>query len=182
MKRILILAAAVLVTFIGGSPAWADMRRSAVDVGGYVFHSNFDSESNIEDDEGLGARLGILFTEQHELEFSFEHITTQDEFFGFDVDLDTFKVGYLFNFVPEAAISPFITVGGGFQQLSIDAFDQDETDPMAFAGGGVRFFIGNVFHIRVDGLIEAVLPDGEPGDALYDGLLQAGVGWVIGGR
>jgi hypothetical protein len=183
MKRILVTAAALsLAALLGGTSTHADMRDGAVEFGAYVFRANFDNESNIEDDEGFGARLGIVFTEQHELEFSFDHIATQDEFFGLDVDLDTLKAGYIYNFIPDGVVSPFITVGGGFQQVSIDAFGEDETDPLAFGGGGVRFFIGDVLNIRVDGLVQAVLPDADPDDALWDGLLQAGVGWVIGGR
>ena len=183
MKRILILAAAwVTLALIGGSSSWADMRKGGVELGAYVYRADFDSDSGIDNDEGFGGRLGILFTERHEMEFSFEYLSTEDEFFGLDVDLDTFKIGYIYNFIPDSFVSPFITVGGGFQEAEIDLFDDVVTDPMAFGGGGVRFFIGNVFNFRLDGQFQVIFPDDDPDDALYDGLLQAGVGWVIGGR
>jgi hypothetical protein len=183
MKRILISAAAfACVALVGGSTSWADMRKGGVELGAYVFSANFDDDSNIDNDEGFGGRLGILFTERHELEFSFDHVSTEDEFLGFDVDLDTWKAGYIYNFIPDSFVSPFIEVGGGFQNVDIELFGDSETDPMAYGGGGVRFFIGNVFNFRLDGLIQAVFPNDDPGDALYDGILQGGVGWVIGGR
>ncbi|HKY30910.1 MAG TPA: outer membrane beta-barrel protein [Candidatus Polarisedimenticolia bacterium] len=189
MKRPLVAAAAILsAALLGFDPLRAEMRKGAIELGAYVFRANFDSDSNIENDEGFGARLGILFTEQHELEFSYDHLSTEDEFFGGDVDLDTFKAGYVYNFLPDSAVSPFITVGGGLQRLEFVVEDLlgfedevDETDPLAFGGGGVRFFIGNVFNIRADAQIVAVFPDDDPDDTLIDGLLQAGVGWIIGG-
>jgi RNA polymerase sigma factor (sigma-70 family) len=113
----------VAAALAAGSPVRADMRKGAVELGAYLFRANFDNDSGIEDEEGYGGRLGILFTEQHELEFSFDHLPTEDDFFGLDVDLNTFKAGYLYNFIPDGVVSPFITVGGGLQQVEIEAFD-----------------------------------------------------------
>ena len=159
-------------------------------MGGYIFRANFDSESNIRNDEGLGARFGILFTPEHEIEFSIDRVSTEDDFgLGLEVDLTTFKAGYVYNFHPGGAVSPFFTVGGGSQTISIsDSISSggnvitEETDPMGFAGVGVRFYIGSVFHIRVDGGAQAVLPDSDLDKALVDGVVSAGVGWTIGGR
>ena len=165
----------------------AVMKDGGFEVGGYLTAVNFDEESNIEDEIGLGFRFGIVFVRQHEMEFSADFIGTEDDFGGFfDVDLATFKAGYVFNIVPDGAIVPLLTVGGGFQNIEISedhGFDEfiveEETDPLFYAGAGVRFFIGAVFNIRVDGQAVVVFPDEGDPDELLDGVLNVGVGWAF---
>ena len=50
---------------------------------------------------------------------------------------------------------------------------------MLYGGAGIRFFIGNVFNIRMDGLFQQVYAED---DTLLDTLLEIGLGWVFGGR
>ncbi|HET9481898.1 MAG TPA: hypothetical protein VFP98_09095, partial [Candidatus Polarisedimenticolia bacterium] len=103
--------------------------------------------------------------------------------------LYTFKAGYLYNFAPRAAVSPLLLVGAGVQNVKVSEetfFGSvelvDETDPLAYAGLGIRFFVTPVFNIRVEGQAVAVFPDGDPDDTLVDGVLNVGVGWVLGRR
>lgn len=177
------------MTALASTSAQAGMRDGAVELGGYIVFAGFDDESNIEDDEGLGGRVGILFADEHELEFSFDFISTEGDDPGVEVDLATFKVGYVLNFAPRATVSPLFTAGGGFQNVEAvestvlgDVEILDETDPLGYAGFGVRFFIGQVFNLRLDGQIQTVFPDGDLDDTLVDGLFQLGFGWVVGGR
>jgi hypothetical protein len=187
----LLATALIASVWLAASPAEAGGGSGpGIEAGGYIFRGNFDNESNIENDEGLGGRFGILFTPEHELELSLDYVATHDDFgAGLDVDLTTFKIGYVYNFAPGGAVSPLFTVGGGWQNVQVSEPDlfgssvlTDDTDPMAFAGFGVRFFIGSVFNIRVDGLAHAVFPNGDVDDTLVDGILSAGVGWMIGRR
>ena len=165
------------------------MRDRSFEFGPYIVGANFDDESNIENSGGLGFRFGFTFHKAHEVEFLVDFISTEDEFDGFlDVDLTTFKTGYVFNIVPEAQIVPLVTAGLGFQniQISEETFFGEvkfeyETDPLAYLGGGVRFFIGPVLNIRLDAQVVTVFPDGEPDDSLTDGVFSVGVGWVMGG-
>jgi hypothetical protein len=167
--------------------AMAVMKDGGFEVGPFLTIAHFDDESNIENDVGLGFRFGIVFVKQHELEFSVDFIATEDDFGGFfDVDLTTFKAGYVYNILPDGAVVPLLTAGLGFQTIEISedlGFDEflveEETDPLAYAGVGVRFFIGPVFNIRVDGQAVAVFPDGGDQDNLVDAILNVGVGWVF---
>lgn len=180
MKRLVIPAAALaLTTIVSFSSAEAEMRRGSFEAGAYVFRSNFDDDSNVDDQQGFGGRFGFVFAPRHELEFAFEHISTEDDIFGEDVDLDTFKAGYIFNFLPESAVCPFAQVGGGWQNVDIGAFGVEETDTVLYGGAGIRFFIGKVFNIRMDGLFQQVYAED---DTLLDTLLEIGLGWVFGGR
>jgi len=180
MKRFLIWTAALtIVVAAAGSSARAEMRPGAVEFGGFLYWVHFDDDSNVDDTQGGGLRFGILFHEQHALEFTWEHSETEDDFFGDDVDLDTFRAGYVFNMLPDNPISPFLTVGGGFQQVEIEAFGDDATDEVLFGGGGVRIFVGRSFNFRLDAVVELIYPED---DSLWDTLLMGGLGWVIGGR
>src|SRR5262249_27783900 len=180
------ITAVVLVA----SPAEAHMRGGpGFEVGGYLFRANFDSQSNIENDDGLGARFGILFTPEHELEFSLDRVSTNDDFGGgFDVDLTTFKAGYVYNFGHSRAVIPLLTVGGGWQKITVsDATNfnsilTEDTDPVAFGGLGIRFLVGDTFNIRVDGQLQEVFPNSSFDNRLRDGLLSVGVGWMFGGH
>ncbi len=165
------------------------MRDRSLEIGPYLFGANFDDESNIENSGGLGLRFGWAFEDAHELEFSLDFLSTEDDIDGFlDVDLSTFKAGYVFNIAPQAQIVPLITAGLGFQNIRISedtSFGtlefEDETDPLIFAGGGIRFFLGPVFNLRLDGQVVAVYPDGESDDTLVDGVFSVGASWVLGG-
>src|SRR3989442_84508 len=122
VRKTLFLALALISSVIlVASPAEARSRGgSGIEAGGYLFRANFDNESNIENDEGLGARLGILFTPEHELEFSLDRVSTNDDFgAGLDVDLTTFKAGYVYNFGHSRTVLPLLTVGGGWQKIQI---------------------------------------------------------------
>ncbi|MGH9867774.1 MAG: outer membrane beta-barrel protein [Candidatus Polarisedimenticolia bacterium] len=180
MKRILIwIAALTMVAAAAGSPARAEMRKGAFEAGGFLYWAHFDNDSNVDDTTGGGLRFGILFAEEHQLEFTWEHSSTEDEFFDEDVDIDTFRAGYVYNVLPNKPFSPFLTVGGGWQHVQIDAFGDEATDGLIFGGGGLRIFIGRSFNIRFDGMVELIFP---PSDTLFDTLLLGGVGWVTGGR
>ena len=190
MSLISAAIASVVLVFAPPPPAVAGMRDRSVEVGPYFTYGNFDNESNIENDGGLGGRLGILFNKQHELEFSIDQIDTEDNFGGqLDVQLTSFKLGYIYNFAPSKAVVPFLTSGLGWQNLQIsqDTFDgsfelDDQDDPLAYVGFGVRFFVGPVFNIRGEAQAVGVFPDGDLDDALIDGVFNVGIGWVIGGH
>lgn len=192
MRKSLISATitSVVLVFATSLPPEAGMRSRSVEVGPYVSYGIFDDESNIENDGGLGARLGIVFHKEHELEFSIDQIDTEDDFGGlFNVELTTFKVGYIYNFSTGAAVVPFLTSGVGWQNLQISedtsggTIDLDEqNDPLAYAGFGLRFFVGPVFNIRGEAQAVGVFPDGDLDLALIDGVFNFGVGWVIGGH
>ena len=189
MRRNLALTLVTLVLLTIPSLSQAAMRDRSFELGPYAFGASFDDESNIENSGGLGFRFGWAFAAAHELEFSVDFLATEDDFDGrLDVDLTTFKVGYVFNIAPEAQIVPLLTAGIGFQNIEISEdtafgtiFFDDETDGLIFGGGGVRFFLGPVFNIRLDGQAVAVFPDGEDNDTLLDGVFSVGVSWVMGG-
>lgn len=171
------------------TPATAEIRERSMEVGGFLLYADFDQDSNIDDDVGIGGRFGIVFEENHELEFSFDFISTEDDQnLGLDVDLITARAGYVYNFLPRETISPLLTVGAGVQNVNISDSSLgpfgtivDDTDPLVFGGVGVRFFLGDSFNIRLDGQIQAVFPDGSE-DTFVDSLLMVGAGWILGGH
>ncbi len=190
MKKVLIFAVASTVLLCLPSAPRAEMRERSMEVGAYLTGADFDNESNVDNEVGLGGRFAIVFVPHHELEFSLDFIRTQPDYPSYlNVDLSTFKMGYVFNIIPNAAVSPFLMAGAGFQNLQVSEDDYygsyvltDETNPLAYAGAGVRFFLGPVLNIRVEGQVVAVYPDGDSVDQLTDHVFNLGVGWVFGGH
>lgn len=191
MKRALCIAPAFAMLLCVPSLPQAAMQKHSVEFGFYATSADFDDELNVRNRIGLGGRFGFAFAPMHELELSLDYILTHDNIGeNLDVELSTFEIGYVFNPIPRATVSPFLMVGAGSQQLRasrpIFIFYEKEisnnTDPLAYAGAGVRFFIGSEVNIRVEGRAVEVFPDGLSGDKLVNYALNLGLGWVVGGR
>lgn len=176
------------------------MRERAFEFGVYATGAWFDNDSNVDDAAGLGLRAGYFFLKDHALEFSLDGIGTETSFDeDLEADFTSFKVGYLYSFLPRARVTPHLMVGAGIQHLDVyeDFCDDDdwwwddddctvtfvdETDPLAYAGAGLRIFVGRSTSLRIDGQAVAVFPDDGDEDMLLDGVLNAGVSWVLSGR
>ncbi|HEY3174562.1 MAG TPA: outer membrane beta-barrel protein [Candidatus Polarisedimenticolia bacterium] len=199
MTRRLAGPAAVLALLMAPSlHPLAALRDRAAEVGPYVTGAFFDGDSNIENTAGLGVRVGYFFLKDHAMEFSLDHVLTNDEFDDdLDVNLTSFKVGYLYSFLPGAVVTPHLMIGAGAQRLAVSRTscrdiwwweDCDtvtyvrEIDPLAYAGVGFRVFMGRSFSLRLDGQAVAVFPDEGDENALVDGILNLGVSWIVGGR
>lgn len=149
------LAALVLMPLAVGS-ARAENRAQSWEFGPYLVFVDFDSLTEIEDDEGPGFRFGYNFTKVHEIEASFDALNTVDTVSGqIDVHQGEVQANYLFNFnfQRQQPVIPYVTAGLGFLRLEVDrpgTGSDDEVDGEFNFGGGVRFFFGRVFNLRLD--------------------------------
>jgi len=170
------------------APALAQNRAHSWEFGPYITGNDFDSDIEIEDKSGSGFRFGYNFTRNHELEFSFDGADTQDSVFNvIDVTVGEFQVNYVFNFIFDRhqKIVPYATAGLGSIRFDVDdpVFGKDhETDDLFSLGGGVRFFVGRRFNIRLDARSifftgdNRVLADQD----FQNRQASVGVGWVLG--
>lgn len=138
----------------------------------------------------LGARLGFFFTPHFSLEASGQRIFTKSEITiasplagteNFDLDIDALRLNGLWTFRAGERTRPFLTIGGGYEKVTPDGFDSN-TDLGWNAGGGVRFFCGEHFSLRIDGRMTTT--DFSRGDTSErQGNIEASVGasWVFGG-
>lgn len=188
--KALLLPALLLIALASASPALAQNRSESWEFGPYLVAFGFDDSIEIEDEWGAGFRLGYNFVPMHEIEFSFEGVDTEDDVFHeIDVDITQFQANYLFNFIFDRrqTVVPYATAGLGTLRIEVtDPFigSDDETDPLFSMGGGVRFFFGKQFNLRLDGRLiffsgdNVVLRDQDFANSQF----SVGVGWVLGGR
>jgi opacity protein-like surface antigen len=180
MRKTLVLAVlAILVAATGtASAAW---KENSFEVGLYLPYYSYDSDLRLDDDFGLGIRFGYKFGKGHEIEVGYDRVGTSFDagpFGDFDLDVNTLRVGYLYNWTKVKAVTPFVT--GGLGSTDFD-FDQggSESDSNWFAGGGVRFYFSDDFNLRLEGDYQTINGDNDTANNL---IVAAGVGWSFGGK
>jgi opacity protein-like surface antigen len=179
-----------LLLLVTAAPATAQNRSESWEFGPYLVFNDFDPDTEIKDEEGLGFRFGYNFTPVHELELLFDAVSTQDNVISeIDIDEWKFQTNYVanFNFSRNQPVVPYFTTGFGFVRYSIDdpVFgSDDETDPAFNIGGGVRFFFGRTFNLRLD--FRSIFYEGDNvilrDIDFQNNEFSVGVGWVVGGR
>jgi outer membrane beta-barrel protein len=183
-----ILILALFVFSLAESQAWAGIRSRSWEFGPYLVFTDYDPDTEIDDDEGLGFRFGYNFTRLHEFEAAFSTVNTTDNVFG-DIDVHTGEAmanyTFNFNFERKQPVVPYFTAGLGLLRIEVDAPggpNDDETDPFFDIGGGVRFFISKTFNIRLD--FRSVFYEGDntvlPEIDFNNNEFSIGVGWVVG--
>ena len=142
-------------------------------------YTDFESQVEIDNDLGLGFRFGYLFTPRHEIEVMFNSVLTEDEVFpAIDVDVFNFQVAYVHNF-RRSGVIPYLTAGLGFIETDDESLGR-ETDPIVGVGGGIRFFAGPVFHIRLEYRYNQFEGDGDvyvDGEDFRINEFAFGLGW-----
>ncbi len=148
----------------------------------YFTFTDFDRESAIDDEFGIGFRFGYLYTPHHEIEFMLNAVATDDVSDPFnDVDATNFQVAYVYNFTKKDVV-PFLTAGFGFLSTD-DSLRGDEIDPILGLGAGVRFFLGRNFYARFEWRVntfEGDLPVFADGEDFTFREVAFGVGWRYG--
>lgn len=190
MRNRILLVPTLALLVCCASPALAQNRSDSWELGPYMVFTDFDQDTEIDEDLGFGFRFGYNFTPLHELEFAFDGVSTEDSVFGtIDVDVFKFQTNYTFNFnfQRRQQVVPYFTTGFGFMRFDVSAPgipSDDEVDMLFNLGGGVRFFIGPVFNIRLD--FRFIFFEGD-NQVLRDidyqnNEFSFGVGWVLGGK
>ncbi len=154
-KRPLLTLSVLAACLLVAPDSWAAPRRHAggfregFELNTYLAFTDFDSKSEINDDVGIGFRFGYLYTPNHEIEFMFNDVSTDDRFIlGETIDVTQIQAAYVYNFTSHGVV-PYLTAGLGFVH-SDDSDLGSETDPVLGLGAGVRFFLGRIVYARFE--------------------------------
>jgi hypothetical protein len=185
-RRNLWLAALFVLPLAAGT-ARAENRAQTWEFGPYLVFTDFDSATEIEDSTGPGFRFGYNFTPLHEMEVLFDMLNSEDTVTGqIDVHQGEVQANYVFNFnfQRRQVVIPYFTTGFGFLRLEVDAPgvpSDDEVDGLFNFGGGVRFFMGRVFNVRLDFRMIFYQGGNEvlAGYDFQNNQFSVGVGWVV---
>jgi len=154
MKKIIkgILPGLLLVTLT--TPGLAENRQGAVTVspfvGGYVLDSNQREESR----PIMGVRAGYNFTRNigAEAMFGYSLTETKREFGSRETDLYRYGFDFLYHFMPESNLVPFIAVGGGGTHFDTPNSPSTENHYAGLVnyGAGLKYFVADNVALRGD--------------------------------
>jgi outer membrane protein OmpA-like peptidoglycan-associated protein len=136
----------------------------------------------------FGGRLGYFLTHRWGLEASYQRLGTETEFDvpgppNFDLNLSAWRLNLLYNLGGAGSgVRPFLTGGVGSEKVDIsdETFGADSRDFGWNAGGGLRFFMGRKFNIRLDGRYVAIKVEGL--DTQHNTEASLGLGLLFGGH
>ncbi len=137
-----------------------------------------------EDDLLYGARVGYFFHPRWSLEGSYQTFSSDTDFTSgsnVEFEIDSIRLNLLLNFRPGADFRPFLTLGAGRESTDVEGL-LDEDDIGFNVGGGLRWFLGNTFGIRLDARYVSVDVGGSVDDR--QGNLEGtfGILWAFGGQ
>jgi opacity protein-like surface antigen len=186
MKRLPPALGVLFACLLFAPATWAQPRRQGGFREGFELNPNlaffhFQDKAEIEDDLGAGFRFGYLYNPNQEIEFLFNDVTADDQFFvGETVDVTNLQVAYVYNFTSHGVV-PYFTAGVGFMHADDSSpFLGSETDPVLGLGGGVRFFLGRVTYFRAEWRWNTFEGSGDvfaDGESFTFDELSFGLGW-----
>ena len=144
MKNILTVAFVAL--FACSVPALAGIGQGNGEVGFDYGSTDYDSDTGLDSSDSLSVRGGYFMTNLFQVEGQYMSADSKTEVLGTDIDASTdlLMVNGVFNFHPNKEITPYVLVGMGRADVSVDTLGASTSDSgMAYQlGAGSRFFFG----------------------------------------
>ena len=126
--------------------AMADVQKGNGEVGFDYGSTDYDSDTGLDSSDSLSIRGGYHMTNLFQVEGQYMTADATTEDLGVDVDASTdiLMVNGVFNFHPKKEITPYVLVGMGRADVSVESTGVSADDSgMAYQiGAGSRFFFG----------------------------------------
>jgi len=144
MKKILSVAFVALFAF--SVPALAGIGQGNGEIGFDYGSTDYDSDTGLDSSDSLSLRGGYFMTNLFQVEGQYMSADSKTETLGTDIDASTdlLMVNGVFNFHPNKEITPYVLVGMGRADVTVDSLGVSADDSgMAYQlGAGSRFFFG----------------------------------------
>lgn len=155
MKKTMFVAMAALALAV--VPAVAEHgEKGEWELGLYAGYGILDGYDILHPESGplYGGRIGYFFIPQLSLEASLQALDSQTNLStgpstDLDFDISSTRLNLLWNFRSGKTFRPFATVGVGFEHARLDPLGTS-TDTGINAGGGLRWYMGERFGVRLD--------------------------------
>lgn len=158
MKKFLLLLVVPLLLLSTLSSAFAGERAGAFSISPFAGGYNFEAEQRrvpgyfLRQDRTIyGLRLGYDFTDHFAAEVVGSYIDAENSTSHTDVDVWSYHLDFLYNFMPQSRFVPYLAVGGGAMTFNPSGNDNSFTDGAFNAGGGVKLFLTESVALRLDG-------------------------------
>lgn len=154
MKKIIkgILPGLMLITL--ATPALAENRQGATTVSPFVGGYVLDHDQREEDRPMFGLRAGYNFTKNWGAEgmFGYSLTQTKSDFGSREVDNYRYGLGFLYHFMPDSNLVPFLAVGGGMTHFQIPSTPSADNHYAGLVnyGAGVKYFVADNVALRGD--------------------------------
>jgi OmpA-OmpF porin, OOP family len=159
--------------------------------GGIGYPDSYEPDSgpalNPQDGWLWGARFGYFITSGWGIEGSIQRFgsrTDYDQSLGLendDFDIRSYRLNVLYNFMPSKSFRPFITAGLG-REITGGGAQLTGNDLGMNVGGGVRWYLGKTFGVRLDARLDRIQYDSDNFSSQNNLELTLGVLWSFGGE
>jgi OmpA-OmpF porin, OOP family len=149
--------AALFVTLfvMTAGTVFAGERAGAVTFSPFVGGYTFDGAESLETRPVVGLRLGYNFVKNFGLEGTFSYVATRfTKPIPDTVNVLTYRLEGVYNFMPDRTLVPYLTIGGGGATLEMPVnaaiSHPHNHSPTINFGGGIKWFLNENVAIRAD--------------------------------
>lgn len=178
------------VLLITPALALAQNRERSAEVGLAATFTHFDTQTGLGNRVSPSVLVGYNFTKRHGAELVFNSQTaTPRAGDSFRIDVDTLRLGYLFNAYPKEKIVSFFRLGLGWWNIDPEPhsagssqLEEGDTAFMLYSGGGVRWFVTPRVGIRLAATVDFIDRGSNYAHPDIQATGDLGVVFVLGGR
>jgi len=118
----------------------------------HVGYTWFDKDQNVDDAPAYGLRLGYNFTEYFGMEVSGEYLNTNHDGDNDSrsVNIANYRLGGIFNLVPDCQLVPFVFAGIGGQFIDYPRGTRNRNAATVNYGAGLKLFLTESTALRAD--------------------------------
>jgi OmpA-OmpF porin, OOP family len=174
MKKIIIC---MIVFMTLSTSGFAGERPQAFSISPFIGGYTFDGTQHLSTRPVYGLRLGYDITGNWATEAVFDYVNGEPTKGNNTVNLYSYRLDVLYNFMPAGPFVPYLAVGGG--GISYDYKYYHDTDATFNFGGGVKYFVTDSIALRGD--VRQLLAFAKP-DTQYNWEYTAGVTFLFGGK
>jgi OmpA-OmpF porin, OOP family len=143
----------IISLLILSSTAYAQEQASTFSLTPYFGGYHFDSDQRLSNEPVYGLSLGYNFTKYFGLAASGEYISSDYRLPGNSSRssrINNYRVGGVFNLIPESRIVPFVFTGIGLQSIDYSREIHNRRDSAVDFGAGLKFFFTERLALKGD--------------------------------
>ena len=184
MKKFTALMLPCIALLVMATSAVAGEREGAFSVSPFIGGYTFDGVQHLHTDPVYGLRLGYDLTKNWEAEAVADFLTTDGTQNKTSINVLSYRLDILYNFMPAGPLVPYVAVGGGGITYGHGSdglkISNRTTDATANVGLGIKYFVTDSIALRGDARQLFVVED--PKSPKYNWEYTAGVTFLFGGN
>ena len=149
MKRFGIIFLLISHMFILVAPCLAGEREGAFSISPFLGGYSYDGTQHFETKPVYGLRLGYDVMKNWSVEGVFDYVATETTQSRQSLNVYSYRLDMLYNFMPEDALVPYLAVGGGWATKE-PTHGKEYSDATFNFGGGLKYYFTDTVALRGD--------------------------------